>query len=149
MAAFVGSGTASAATKQTKVVAAKTDLGKVLATSRGQTLYLFQLDTGTQSQCNGACATNWPPLLATGKPAAKKGAKASLVGTSARADGTMQVTYNGHPVYMFMGDQQAHQTNGEGINAFGGSWYAVSPSGSQVNPSSNATSSSSSNTPGY
>jgi predicted lipoprotein with Yx(FWY)xxD motif len=109
-----------------------TGLGKILVNSKARTLYLFQKDVGSNSACSGACAVNWPPLLAKGKPTIGNGANASLVGTSIRSDGRTQVTYNGHPVYLFSGDKKAGDTNGEGLNAFGGSWYAVSPSGSQV-----------------
>ena len=80
-------------------------LGKILVNSQGRTLYLFERDSGTKSTCNGACATEWPPLRATGKPTVGGGATASILATSARTDGEPQVTYNGHPVYLFVGDQ--------------------------------------------
>jgi len=115
-----------------------TGLGKVLVNSKGRTLYLFQKDAGPTSTCSGACAVDWPPLLANGKPTIGSGANASLVGTSTRPDGKTQVTYNGHPVYVFSGDQKAGDTNGEGVNAFGGNWYALSAAGTQVSPSSNS-----------
>ena len=108
------------------------NLGKILVDSQGRTLYLFTNDEGTTSDCTGACAVNWPPLLANGKATVGSGAKASLVSTTARADGKKQLTYNGHPLYLFLKDTKAGQTNGEGINAFGGLWYAVSPAGNQV-----------------
>lgn len=144
--ALVGSAGASQAesANATTVAVAKTDLGKVLVDSRGRTLYLFKKDTGTQSECTDACAANWPPLLATGTPVAESGAKASLIDTSARADGTSQVTYNGHPVYLFEGDQKAGQTNGEGVNAFGARWFALNASGNQVKAKSSSSSSSNS-----
>jgi predicted lipoprotein with Yx(FWY)xxD motif len=115
-----------------------TGLGKILVNSKGRTLYLFQKDTGPKSTCLGACAANWPPLLATGKPTIGNGANASLVGTSMRPDGKTQVTYNGHPVYVFSGDNKAGDTNGQGINAFGGNWYALSAAGTRVSSSSNS-----------
>ncbi len=111
---------------------ANESLGNVLVDARGRTLYLFQSDSGTKSTCSGACAIEWPPLRATGKPTAGSGAKPSLVATNARLDGTTQVTYNGHPVYVFSGDQQPGDTNGQGVNAFGGLWYALSPAGDAV-----------------
>jgi predicted lipoprotein with Yx(FWY)xxD motif len=115
-----------------------TSLGKILVNSKGRTLYLFQKDTGPTSTCTGACATNWPRLLPKGKPTIGSGANASLVGTSTRPDGKTQVTYNGHPVYLFSGDTKAGDTNGEGINAFGASWYALSSAGNKVTGSSNS-----------
>jgi len=107
-------------------------LGNILVNSKGRTLYLFSRDSGTMSECNGACAVNWPPLRASGKPTIGSGAQASLISTSTRSDGVHQVTYNGHPLYLFKNDNQPGDTNGEGLNAFGGSWFAVSPAGDQV-----------------
>jgi predicted lipoprotein with Yx(FWY)xxD motif len=109
-------------------------LGKILVNSQGDTLYLFSKDSGTQSTCTGACAVNWPPLRASGTPAVGSGANASMVGTAVRSDGASQVTYDGHPLYLFVQDHKAGDTNGEGLTAFGGSWFAVSPAGTQVSP---------------
>ena len=111
---------------------AKEGLGKILVNSQGRTLYLFKKDTGTMSTCTGACAVNWPPLRAKGKPTLGNGASASLVATTMRPDGGSQVTYNGHPLYLFANDKKPGDTNGEGLTAFGGSWFAVSGAGKQV-----------------
>jgi predicted lipoprotein with Yx(FWY)xxD motif len=108
------------------------NLGNILVDSHGRTLYLFQRDTGTKSTCTGACATEWPPLRVTAKPTVGGGATASIVATSARSDGKPQVTYNGHPLYLFAGDQKPGDTNGQGVNAFGGLWYALSSAGNQI-----------------
>src|SRR3954447_24687420 len=107
-------------------------LGKILADSKGNTLYLFKKDSGTKSACTGACASAWPPLRASGKPSVGSGASASLVSTSPRSDGKPQVTYNGHPLYTFTGDQSPGNTNGQGVNAFGARWYVLSGAGNQV-----------------
>jgi predicted lipoprotein with Yx(FWY)xxD motif len=107
-------------------------LGKILVDSQGRTLYLFRRDSGTTSACTGACASAWPPLRATGTPTIGGGTNASMVGTIVRSDGMPQVTYNGHPLYRFASDQKPGDTNGEGVTAFGGGWYAVSPAGNQV-----------------
>ena len=107
------------------------DLGKILDNGQGRTLYLFQADSAGKSACFGACASNWPPLRSA-KPTVGRGANASMVGTIKRSDGKPQVTYNGHPLYTFAGDSSEGATNGQGINAFGGLWYAVSPGGQQV-----------------
>ena len=111
---------------------ANENLGNILVDSQGRTLYLFRSDSGTKSACAGACAIDWPPLRATGKPTVGGGATASIVTTSARSDGKPQVTYNGHPLYLFSGDQKPGDTNGEGVNAFGGLWYALSSAGNQI-----------------
>jgi predicted lipoprotein with Yx(FWY)xxD motif len=123
----------SAATARTLTVStAKTGLGQILVNSGGRTLYLFEKDKSGKSDCTGQCATFWPPLIATGKPLAAAGVKASLLGTTKRSDGRMQVTYRKHPVYTFANDTKKGQTNGEGVNAFGALWYALSPAGATV-----------------
>src|SRR5215217_1117660 len=101
-------------------------LGKILVDSQGRTLYLFQRDSGTKSTCFGECASDWPPLRADGTPTVGDGAKASLVATTARSDGRPEITYNGHPLYLFEGDKQPGETNGQGLTAFGGRWFALS-----------------------
>jgi len=111
-----------------------TSLGSTLVASNGKTLYLFAHDTSTKSTCSGMCATYWPPLLTTGKPTAGPGAHAALLGTTKRADGKLQVTYNGHPLYFFANDKKAGATSGEGVKAFGGKWWAVSPAGVKLAP---------------
>jgi predicted lipoprotein with Yx(FWY)xxD motif len=133
-----GNNTATASSSQsgsgshTIAVSDNSSLGKVLVDSKGRTVYLFQKDTGSMSTCSGACATDWPPVTTTGKPTAGSGLTASMVGTTTRSDGTKQVTYNGHPLYTFVGDSKAGDTAGQGLNDFGASWWAVSPSGSEV-----------------
>jgi predicted lipoprotein with Yx(FWY)xxD motif len=107
-------------------------LGNILVNSQGRTLYLFTRDSGTMSECSGACAVNWPPLKATGKPTIGTGANASLTSTTSRPGGTKQVTYNGHPLYLFKGDSNPGDTNGQGLNAFGGNWYALSAAGDKI-----------------
>ena len=116
-----------------------TSLGKILDDAQGRTLYLFQADAGTKSNCSGACTTNWPPLTSA-KPRVGKGASASMVGTTKRPDGKTQVTYNGHPLYTFAGDSSPGDTSGQGVNAFGGLWYALSPAGQQVTTSASSNS---------
>ena len=125
-------GNAAPAAGRPVVSTAATSLGRILVDSRGHALYLFGKDLNGKSACTGQCATFWPPLIAAGKPGAGAGAKASLLGTTRRADGRMQVTYNHHPLYTFVKDTKKGQTNGEGVNAFGAVWDAVSPNGAKV-----------------
>jgi predicted lipoprotein with Yx(FWY)xxD motif len=110
----------------------KTKLGEVLVSSRGHTLYMFMRDRNGKSSCSGSCAKFWPPYLQHGKATAGSGVKASLLGTTRRSNGSMQVTYKKHPLYAFALDKKAGQTNGEGQVAFGGKWYAVSAKGTAV-----------------
>jgi predicted lipoprotein with Yx(FWY)xxD motif len=136
LAAVVLAGAATAAARpaaRTATVAtARTELGRIVADGRGRSLYLFEKDTRGRSACSGACAAYWPPLLTSGKPLAIKGAKPSLLGSIRRADGSRQVTYAGHPVYFFSGDAGRGQTNGEGLQDFGGGWYALTPAGRKI-----------------
>ena len=117
---------------------ASADIGKILVDSRGRTLYLFKKDSGTTSTCTGECAKDWPPLRAKGMPTEGSGAKPSLVGTSMRSDGEPQVTYNGHPLYLFEGDKKPGDTNGEGLTAFGAAWFPLSPAGDEVSVQASA-----------
>jgi len=117
----------------------KTKLGLILVNSSGHTLYLFAKDSNDKSACSASCAKFWPPLLAHGKPTAGMGVKASLLGTTRRSNGSLQVTYNKHPLYTFALDKQAGQTNGEGSLAFGAHWYAVSGKGTAVLKASTTT----------
>ena len=107
-------------------------LGQILVNSQGRTLYLFQKDSGTTSACTGACANFWPPLRANGKPTVGDGASATLLATTARPDGASLITYKGHPLYLYSGDQKPGDTNGEGLTAFGGSWFALTPAGAHL-----------------
>jgi len=107
-------------------------LGNILVNSKGRTLYLFTRDSGTMSECSGACAVNWPPLRATGKPTIGSGADASLISTTSRSGGGKQVTYNGHPLYLYAGDTQPRATNGQGLDQFGAKWYVLAPSGNKI-----------------
>jgi predicted lipoprotein with Yx(FWY)xxD motif len=126
------SGSSTSSAQAASVVVEQTDLGKILADGKDQTLYLFLKDKGTTSECSGACATDWPPLTVSGSPTASSGAQQSLLGTTKRSDGKSQVTYNGHPVYRFAGDQNPGDTAGQGLTAFGASWYVLSPAGDQI-----------------
>jgi predicted lipoprotein with Yx(FWY)xxD motif len=110
----------------------KTGLGTILVDSQGRTLYLFKKDSGTTSACTGACAGAWPPLRANGKPTVGSGVSASKIGTTARSDGKPQVTYNGHPLYLFVKDTKPGDTNGQGVTAFGAGWFALTAAGNQA-----------------
>ena len=108
------------------------NLGRVLVDAHGKTLYIWAHDKGSKSTCNGDCAVYWPPLITQGRPQAIAGANSYLLGTSRRNDGRLQVTYAGHPLYYFVKDTKAGQTNGEGLTGFGGRWDPVSAAGKAV-----------------
>jgi predicted lipoprotein with Yx(FWY)xxD motif len=104
-------------------------LGQFLADDQGRTLYLFTKDTKNTSNCYDNCAKAWPPLSSAGQPQGMDGVTASLLGTTQRKDGTLQVTYNGYPLYYFAKDQKSGDTTGQGV---GDVWYVVSPAGEMV-----------------
>lgn len=104
-------------------------LGTVLVDAEGMTVYEFTEDSGTTSNCYGECEAAWPPVEASGKPTAGAGAMSSALGTTKRKDGTMQVTYKGHPLYTFTGDKAAGEANGSELD---GTWFALDEAGSPV-----------------
>jgi len=107
-------------------------LGMILVDSNGMTLYDFHKDKGTTSSCYGPCAEGWPPMLTEGEPTVGNGAMASKLGTTERKDGTMQVTYAGHPLYTFVEDKKPGEANGNDVSSFGGQWYALKGNGEEA-----------------
>ena len=126
-----GSVQRAAATRAT-IGVAKSRLGRILVDGRGRALYLFEKDKRIASTCYGACAGVWPPLTTAGKPHAVRGALAARLGTTRRSDGKLEVTYNGHPLYRYVGDTQPGDTKGQGLNQFGGGWDVLSPKGTKI-----------------
>jgi predicted lipoprotein with Yx(FWY)xxD motif len=120
------------ATGAERIATADHGLGTMLVDGQGRTLYLWKADMGSASTCSGACAQAWPPVTTTAAPRAGQGAKAALLGTTKRSDGTMQVTYAGHPLYRFSGDSGPGQANGQGSDAFGATWLVVAPGGAAI-----------------
>ena len=126
---------ASASTTGT-VISTQAGSAGAFLTDGGRAVYLWAKDGMNMSACSGACATAWPPVPATGTLTATGGAKASDLGTITRSDGTKQVTYDGHPLYYFVGDSAAGQTNGQGSDNFGAKWWLVASSGAEITASS-------------
>jgi predicted lipoprotein with Yx(FWY)xxD motif len=106
--------------------------GKFLADGQGHALYLFEADKSTTSTCTGACAAAWPPVTASAMPMAGGGVSQSLLGTTKRADGTEQVTYNGHPLYYFAADTGSGMAKGQGSKALGAGGYVLDAKGSKM-----------------
>lgn len=134
------SSTGSAATVETH----SGPMGTFLTDSSGKSLYMFASDSTTKSNCNGPCATFWPPLTTTGAPHASGAVASGKLGTITRTDGSKQVTYNGHPLYTYNQDTAAGDTNGEGSTNFGGKWWLLAASGSPITHSGGGGASSSS-----
>lgn len=113
------------------VATASSAHGQILVDEAGMTLYVFDSDEGSTSTCYDGCAQTWPPL--EGPADAGDGADAALLGTTTRDDGTVQVTYDGQPLYYYAADQAAGDTNGQGV---GGVWWVVAADGAAVRASS-------------
>lgn len=111
-------------------------LGTILVDGRGRTLYLFVPDRDSgRSRCYSLCANQWPPFVlpkGVTKPVAVGGAKASLLGTTRRRDGSLQVTYAGWPLYWFVYDAKPGEATGEGLDSLGGLWYVLDPLGAEI-----------------
>ena len=116
-------GVAAVAATPTVSVVQDAKLGPILVGPTGMTLYLYTKDTANVSNCSGGCAALWPPLTVTGAPTAGTGVSGTL-GTTKRADGSMQATYNGWPLYYYAADTKAGDTTGQGV---GKVWYVLSP----------------------
>ena len=124
--------TSSGQSSTATVTTASAKVGTILVDGSGRTLYLFEKDQPNQSACAGACAAAWPIDHTSAAPKAGGEAKASLLGTVTRADGTTQVTYNKQPLYYYVGDTAPGQLNGQGLTSFGGGWDVLSPSGTKI-----------------
>ena len=117
----------------TRIVASTSEFGQMLFDSTGQAIYLFDIETTSKPRCYDACAEAWPPVLTTGDPVAGQGVDASILATTERTDGTVQVTYNGHPLY-FYAHEGKREVKCHDIFLNGGKWYVVQPGGDPAPP---------------
>lgn len=140
-----GGGTSSSGSAAT-VETHSGPMGTFLTDSSGKSLYMFASDSATKSNCNGPCATFWPPLTTTGTPHASGSVTSAKLGTITRTDGSKQVTYNGHPLYFYNADTAPGQTNGQGSSNFGGKWWLLAASGSPITSTGGGAASPSSHT---
>jgi predicted lipoprotein with Yx(FWY)xxD motif len=140
------SGASSAAASGAALKAVKVGGVAVLTNAGGFTLYWFAPDTSTKSNCNGTCAHYWPPVK--GPATAGTGVTGTL-GVIKRSDGSTQATYNGHPLYTYVGDTKPGQAKGNGLNLSGGIWHEVTVTGAGVSGGSSPSSSSGSGGYGY
>ncbi|MGP0037323.1 MAG: hypothetical protein ACLP4R_22530 [Solirubrobacteraceae bacterium] len=140
-AATTSSTTATAAAGSAATIGTAKAHGQTYLTGQsGRAIYLWEADKGSTSSCSASCAQAWPPVTTTGTPAAGSGVTASMLGTTKRSDGAEQVTYNGHPLYYFVGDTSAGSTKGQGSDGFGAKWWLVAPSGSAITASAGSSS---------
>jgi predicted lipoprotein with Yx(FWY)xxD motif len=144
IAVLVATSGASTTKSQPTVAAAaaisvkQTSLGPTLVDANGRTLYLFEADRPNVSNLSAAGQAIWPPFTATTTPRALSGAVPGRIGTVAQAGGGAQVTYNGHPLYYYVGDHSPGQTTGQGLNQFGALWYVLGPGGNAVTSASSS-----------
>jgi predicted lipoprotein with Yx(FWY)xxD motif len=116
-----------------RIVGADSDFGTMLFDRTGQAIYLFDVETTSKPGCYGACADAWPPVLTEGEPVAADGVEDSLLGTTERTDGTIQVTYNEHPLY-FYAHEGKHEVKCHDVFMNGGNWYVVKLDGNPAPP---------------
>ena len=128
-------GGAAGGSGSTVITTASSSAGTILTDGSGRAVYLWVADTNGKSVCSGACAGAWPPVMVSGTVTASGSAKSSDLGSTTRSDGSKQVTYNGHPLYYFVGDAGAGTASGQGSDQFGAKWWLVSPAGSDVTAS--------------
>jgi predicted lipoprotein with Yx(FWY)xxD motif len=122
----------SAGTVAVLTVASAPKVGPILVDSKGFTVYDFHKDKGTTSSCYGGCAKVWPPVTTAGAPQTGEGAMSSQLGTTKRKDGSVQVTYAGHPLYTYVADKKPGEANGNDFSSFGAEWYALQGSGEEA-----------------
>jgi len=128
-----GSQTATASRKRGKVIKVMNSrYGRMLFDGRGRAIYLFTRERGTKSRCYGDCAVAWPPVYTSGRPRARGGVDADLLGTTTRRGGRRQVTYNGHPLYYYISDVRSGQVTCQNVVEFGGTWLVVDPAGNAI-----------------
>jgi len=127
----------ASASGATVITTASSSAGTFLTSGSGRAIYLWAKDTSGMSACTGACAGAWPPVTTTGTATTSGSAKASDLGTITRTDGTKQVTYDGHPLYYFVGDSGPGMATGQGSDNFGAKWWLVAPAGTDVTASLN------------
>jgi predicted lipoprotein with Yx(FWY)xxD motif len=134
VAAFGSGGARAVVAKAAKVQLRHTEKGKILVNASGFTLYRFSRDPRNKDTCMGVenCAEIWPPLLTSGRPIAGSGVKSSLLSSIRLPNGRRQVTYAGHPLYMYSPSTERGETSYVGFSSYGGTWYAVNAAGKSV-----------------
>jgi predicted lipoprotein with Yx(FWY)xxD motif len=131
-ACAVGAASAATHASRSTVTVKSSAYGRILFDGRGFVLYAFTRDPRGRSVCSGACAAAWPPYLVSSRPRAAAGVTSSKLGTTKRADGRLQVTYAGRPLYYYVGDKKPGQVLCQNVSEFGGLWLVMRPNGRPV-----------------
>lgn len=129
-ASAVASAPATSAPSTLKIASSR--YGSIIVDRTGHTLYLFDAEASPAPKCYGPCANAWPPLLTSTAPIAGPGLDQALIATAARTDGSKQVTYNGHPLYFYVGDHAAGDIKCQAVIEFGGGWYVLDARGNKI-----------------
>lgn len=116
--------------KNATVTTGTSDFGTILFDATGQAIYIWEVEASTKPECYGDCAQAWPPVLTEGAPVAGGEVEAALLGTTARTDGTTQVTYAGHPLY-FYAHEGKNEVKCHNVSTHGGLWWVVTPKGAR------------------
>jgi predicted lipoprotein with Yx(FWY)xxD motif len=132
LAVSASNATSASLADRATLTAHSSSYGRILFDGRGFVLYAFTKDPRGRSACGGACAAAWPPYIVRRAPRAGAGVNRSRLGTTRRADGRLQVTYAGRPLYYYVGDRAPGQIRCQNISEFGGLWLVVRPSGAPV-----------------
>lgn len=106
--------------------------GKIIVDSSGRTLYLFDAERTTEPRCYGPCAAAWPPLSTTTAPVSGSDLSQALIATAPRSDGSLQVTYKGHPLYYYVGDRAPGEIKCQAVFEYGGGWYVLDAQGNKI-----------------
>ena len=120
------------AVAKASVATGKSSYGQILFDGRGFALYAFTHDMRNKATCYGECAKKWPPFVVSSRPAAGRGAKALLLGTTRRPDGKLQATYGGRPLYYYVGDTAPGIVLCQDVDEFGGTWLVLRGKGALV-----------------
>ena len=143
-----GASSATSSATATVISTKSSSGGAFLTNGSGRAVYMWVKDAKNQSMCTGSCASTWPPVTTTGSATASGSAVSADLGTITRSGGTKQVTYDGHPLYYYVGDTGAGTVNGQGSTGYGAYWWILAPSGAPITSSVTVTGASPSSSSG-
>jgi predicted lipoprotein with Yx(FWY)xxD motif len=120
-----------ASAKGITIATGDSQFGEILFDGDQRAIYLFDKESTAESECYGACAEAWPPVLTEGEPQAADAVESGLLGTTGRDDGTTQVTYDGQPLYYYVDDPPGEVLCHK-VEEFGGLWLVLGADGAAL-----------------